>query len=136
MGVDLRIMPLERHDMSANRSMLLGMTILEFVRRRELWEPIQSIPSNPVGSGRLRSYFAQREDGEFEWGTVDEDCYGKELRWVPAGKLASVVHQHNDLEAKDIRERAASYNVPQTNLAIAEYLSALDPETPVVLFWH
>lgn len=120
MGVDLRLLPLDYEGPDITYS----HTILSMERQRELWPKIEALPSTPAP--RFTSFMAIREaepdKGESCYGYATKDAYGQPLRCVTADDLRKCVMRLVGLYEK--------------NYAIGCYLSALPPETRIVLYWH
>lgn len=112
MGVDLSLYPVKY---SLETGEELSFSILSLERRRELWPLIEEIESHPV----------KEATGHFgdNYRTITKDPYGTPLRYVRA----------KDLLALQDNEAVQDNNL---NRAAWAYLSAIAPETKIILYWH
>lgn len=120
MGVDLRLLPLDYEGPDITYS----HTVLSFERQSRLWTKIEELPTTPAP--RFTSFVAiigaGPNKGESCYGYAEKDAYGAPLRCVTADAL-----RHCVMKLQNLRPR---------NHAIGCYLSALPPETRIVLYWH
>ena len=67
-------------------------------------------------------YLAKNEDGESGYGEVNEDAYGKKMRWVRASVLMRLAN-HDGVNRNPLNKQAWAY------------LNACPPNTRVALYW-
>ncbi len=112
MGVDLTLCPQRYGFREDNMSWLLYDRIA-LARDYRLWKEIEKVESYSV-----RKVVWYDDDGIMD---RTNDQYGNKLRYVLARDLAKV---------------ALPENATQWNRAVFAMISALDPETAIVLWWH
>jgi hypothetical protein len=129
MGVDLTLIPASHGSFEGPETVyVLGHTILHLDRDYDLWDRIKAIPSETFPKDTFSSYFAEREDGENEYGYCNQDPYGNRLLWVQAGQLADVMKEYIQKEYRP--------DDGPNNQAATAFLAAFPPQKPVVLYWH
>ncbi len=124
MGVDLTLLPLDcDYPTEDDRpAFQFSHSMLRTERRRELWPLIEKLEQGEVSPG-FTSFMGTGPDGEHGYGKTVETAYGSPVKWATAGNLAKLATNHavtNDAK----------------NRAVWAYLSALDPDTKVALYWH
>jgi hypothetical protein len=126
MGLDLKLLPFDSSVMSSGDlgDWAFSHTVLNCERRSELFREIQEgteelytpVPKN------FSTFVSREDDEETHYGNTQTDPYGEPIQSVPAKALLAFAKH------KGVRDNAK-------NRAIWAYLAALDPETPVALFW-
>ena len=124
MGVDLTLLPLEAdHPAEGDKpAFQYSHSMLNIWRSQALWPKIENLTQERVSAG-FTSFMGRAADGEHGYGKTTKDAYGEPIMWAAAGDLAKLA---KSLQASDN---------PQ-NRAVWAYLSALQPETKVALYWH
>ncbi len=124
MGVDLTLMPLEcdHEGVHGKPAFQFSHSMLNIERRRELWPLIEKLARGRVSTD-FTGFMGEGSDGEYGYGKVRDDAYGQPIQWAKAGDIAKLAN-HNAV-TNDARNRA-----------VWAYLSALDPDTKVALYWH
>lgn len=121
MGVDLRWLVPNYPKQRDGSFGWLCLTMIDLTRRRDLWEPIADLPSEPAP--KVTGYCAALPDGESGWGEIIKDAYGEKLRFTTAGNLAG------------LSEMEAVKDNPLNRAAFA-YVANLPSDWPIVLYWH
>lgn len=116
MRVDLYLLPFDCNGPTVHFS----HTVLNAGRNYDWHDEIRKLPAIEVPKDF--SSFVSRGDQweDTHYGKTLEDCYGDHVKSVEAGTLIKCKHWSG---------------TPKMN-AIKAYLTALDPETRVALFWH
>ncbi len=124
MGVDLTMLPLDcdREADEHGPALQFSRSVLGVERRRELWPLIEKLEQDEVSSS-FSSFMGTGQDGEHGYGNTTETPYGNPLKWARAGDLAKLAT--NQAVTNDAKNRA-----------VWAYLSALEPDTKVALYWH
>lgn len=66
----------------------------------------------------VSSYVAIRKDGDYKYGVLKTDAYGKPYAWVTAKALARVLKKHHPKDAS------------------TAFVAALRPTVRIILHWH
>lgn len=126
MGVDLRLLPVDFiDDRDSPKPWGYSHTILPLPRTRDLWVEIATLkPAMLPAEHNISSFVGAviddgRHQGERMYGRFkDRDTYGCAYTWVRAGDLAPLLAKHGP-------------SWPAT-----AYISALPPDTLIILDWH
>lgn len=133
MGLDLRLLPFDSSITFLQDAKPWGYshTILSCPRNSVLFDLITKIETKcgkPVPTP-FHSFTARRGDGDDPgYGDTQIDPYGDPINWVPVKKLLA-------LGTRLYRLTHGAKAHPKMR-AIWTYLAALDPETPIALYWH
>lgn len=120
MGLDLKLLPFQ----AESEFVSFSHTILDCFRRRDLFEKIQGLPSEPVPEN-FQSYLSRdHEDGyeDTHYGKTTHTPYGERLTWVYATDLVRLADHPDVLDN-------------HWNRAIWRFLMELPNGTKVALFW-
>lgn len=120
MGVDLALLPFE--------SDFFSHTILNFPRCSRFFETFRQETETPVPD-RFNTYLSR--DDKYEephYGNTSTTPYGTPLGWIRAATVSKLVALH-------MVDCIYCGNSEQFN-AVAAYISQLDLNTRVALYWH
>lgn len=114
MGIDAIFLPIE----CDTDVITYSHSILRLERNRALWDEINKLEPRKLGK-TLNCYLARREDGETQYGEVNEDNYGEALTYLYTQELALIDDEF----------------IEGVNKAVWGYLKELPPSTKIVIFW-
>lgn len=117
MGLDLTLLPFDPWLSFSHTVLSCERSAMLFCKINDVEEEVgECIPLS------FSCHLGRDKEGNTAYGPVSTTPYGHFLRHVPAGSLVAI----NEFRVAPNRK----------NRAIWAYLSTLEPETRVALFWH
>lgn len=124
MSVELDLLPVDGWSETNGKIWGYSHTVIP-VRRGsdldngDLYDDIKKLKPKKLPKGHdISSYVSVRKGGDYRYGVLDTDPYGKPYTWVRAKALARVLKKHHPKDAS------------------TAFVAALPPNQRVILHWH
>jgi len=117
MGMDLRLLPVDSYTGPNGGNC---HTILNCPRDYDMFEQIRAVGplQLPAGHDFTAHTGKRNQDGEPTYGRLTTDAYGELYTWLRAGILGPILWKHHAAHP------------------VSSYITALPPDTVIVLDWH
>jgi hypothetical protein len=115
MGLDLTLLPYWQEN--------FAHTVLPLIEHSELFDALRALPATPVAPG-FNCHFGSTSDDQYRcYGPCTEDAYGDPLCYVTVHQLLQFKNHPGALNGS-------------INRGAWAYLTYLEPQCRVALYWH